>query len=63
VSNRTAKLKLVGPKTGFLVHGEDRVGAVAKLMAKLADAGIDVTAIDAVESGGCPLVETGSRLF
>jgi hypothetical protein len=48
---RKAQLKLVGPKTGFLVHGEDRVGAVAELMAKLADAGINVTAIDAVAAG------------
>ncbi len=48
---RKAKLKLVGPKTGFLVQGEDRRGAVAELMAKLADAKINVTAIDAVAAG------------
>jgi len=41
----------VGPKTGFLVQGEDRRGAVAELMAKLADAKINVTAIDAVAAG------------
>lgn len=48
---RKAKLKLVGPKTGFLVQGDDRVGAVAELMTKLADAGINVTAVDAVAAG------------
>jgi len=48
---RKAKLKLVGPKTGFLVQGDDRVGAAAELMTKLADAGINVTAVDAVAAG------------
>ncbi len=48
---RKAKLKLVGPKRGFLVQGEDRVGALAELMSKLAKAGINVTAIDAVAAG------------
>jgi len=51
VAARKAKLKLVGPKTGFLVQGEDRVGAVAELMAKLAEAKINVTACDAVAAG------------
>jgi hypothetical protein len=40
--------KLVGPKRGFLVEGDDRMGAVADLVGKLADAKIDVIAIDAV---------------
>jgi hypothetical protein len=40
--------KLVGPKRGFLVQGDDRIGAVADLLGKLADAKIDVIAIDAV---------------
>ncbi len=48
---RNAKLKLVGPKTGFLIQGEDRVGALAELMAKLAEAKINVTACDAVAAG------------
>jgi len=48
---RKAKLKLVGPKTGFLVQGEDRTGAVAELMTKLADAKINVTAMNAVAAG------------
>jgi hypothetical protein len=48
---RNAKLKLVGPKTGFLVQGEDRIGSVAEVMAKLANAKINVTACDAVAAG------------
>jgi hypothetical protein len=45
------KWKLVGPKKAFVVQGEDRVGAVADLLAKLADANINVTATDAVCAG------------
>ena len=48
---RTAKWKLTGPKRAFLVSGEDRVGAVAELHRKLAEAKINVTAIDAVCAG------------
>ena len=48
---RAAKLKLVGPKTGFLIQGEDRVGAVAEILTKLAEAGINVTALDAASAG------------
>lgn len=48
---RTAKWKLTGPKRGFVISGEDRVGAVAEVHAKLADGGINVTAIDAVCAG------------
>src|SRR5438093_13039521 len=40
--------KLVGPKRGFLIQGDDRIGAVADLVGKLADAKVDVIAIDAV---------------
>jgi hypothetical protein len=40
--------KLVGPKRGFLIQGDDRVGAIADLVGKLADAKINVTAMDAV---------------
>ena len=50
-ATRKAKLKLVGPKTGFLIQSEDRVGALAELMAKLAEAKINVTACDAVAAG------------
>ena len=38
-------------KRGFLVQGEDRVGAVHRQLDKLADAGISVTAADAVTAG------------
>ena len=48
---RKAKLKLVGPKAGFLIQGEDRIGAVAEVMAKLAEAKINVTACDAMAAG------------
>jgi hypothetical protein len=49
---KQAKWKLVGPKKGFLVQGDDRVGAVADLLKRLADAKINVTATDAVCAGG-----------
>lgn len=45
---RKVRWKLVGPKRGFLVQGEDRVGAVAELLERLEPAKINVTAIDAV---------------
>jgi hypothetical protein len=48
---KKAKLKLVGPKTGFLIQGGDRIGVVAEMMAKLAEAKINVTACDAVAAG------------
>jgi hypothetical protein len=43
-----AKWKIVGPKRGFLVQGDDRVGAVAELLERLGAAKINVTAIDAL---------------
>lgn len=49
---RHAGLKLSKKKSGFLVQGEDRPGAVAEVMGKLADAKINVTAIDALSAGG-----------
>ena len=49
---RAAKWKLVGPKKAFLVAGADRPGAVAELMGRLAQARINVTAIDALCAGG-----------
>lgn len=48
---RRAKMKLVGPKTCFLIQGEDRVGAVAEITAKLSQAKINVTALDAIAAG------------
>jgi len=46
-----AKLKANPKKTGFLVQGEDRLGAVAEVLQKLAKANINVTAVDAVSAG------------
>lgn len=48
---RKAGLKLSSKKSGFLVQGEDRPGAVAEIMGKLGAAGINVTAIQAVCAG------------
>lgn len=48
---RKAGIKLVGPKTAFLVQGQDRVGAVADIADKLAKAHINITAVDAVSAG------------
>jgi hypothetical protein len=45
------KLKTSKRKTGFLVHGDDRVGAMGKMLAALAKARISVTAMDAVTAG------------
>ncbi len=44
--------KLNGPKKGFLIQGDDRVGAVADILGRLAAAKVNVTATDAVCAGG-----------
>ncbi len=49
---KASKWKVVGPKRGFLIQGDDRVGAIADVVGKLADAKINVTAIDAVSVDG-----------
>jgi hypothetical protein len=49
---RRLKLKLTGPKTVFLIQGEDRVGAGAEILEKLAQAQINVVSIQAVSAGG-----------
>ncbi|MGE5663069.1 MAG: ACT domain-containing protein [Deltaproteobacteria bacterium] len=48
---RKARLA-VTRKTAFLVQGDDRPGAVADLASRLAAAGINITAMDAVAAGG-----------
>ena len=48
---KAAKLKLKGPKKVFLIDGDDRVGALSEVMAKLGAAKVNVTAVDAVCSG------------
>ena len=47
-----AKLKMQPRKTGFLVQGSDRPGAVAEVLRKLADVNVNVTAVDAASAGG-----------
>ena len=49
---KRAKWKVVGPKRGFLLQGDDRVGAGAELLERLGSAKINVTAIDAVSVDG-----------
>ena len=48
---KKAGWKLSAKKSGFLIQGEDRIGAVAEILGKLADANINVTAVDAVCAG------------
>ena len=48
---KKAGIKLGLTKKGFLIQGEDRVGAVADIMGRLAEAKINVTALDAVSAG------------
>jgi hypothetical protein len=49
---RKAGWKVVGPKTAFLIEGDDRTGVMADVLGTLADKGINVTASDAVIAGG-----------
>ena len=48
---KKAKWKVKGPKRGFLIQGDDRVGACSEILDKLAAAKINVTAMDAVVAG------------
>jgi hypothetical protein len=48
---KQADLRSKGPKTCFIVYGEDRLGAVAGIVANLAEHNINVTALDAVCAG------------
>jgi hypothetical protein len=48
---KKAGLKLSLRKTGFLVQGEDRPGAIAEITGKLAAANINITACDGVSAG------------
>jgi len=48
---KKAKIKLVGPKTGFVIQDDDRAGAVGEIASKLAEAGINITALHAVAAG------------
>ena len=48
---RKLGLKVSARKVGFLYHGDDRVGAMTRVMGKLAAARVNLVAIDAVTSG------------
>jgi len=48
---KQARWKVTGPKKVFLIEGDDRIGAVAEILGRLADAKINVTAVDAVCAG------------
>jgi prephenate dehydratase len=48
---RKLGLALSARKTGFLYQGDDRVGAATNLLGKLAQGGVNLTAIDAVSNG------------
>jgi hypothetical protein len=48
---RKLKLKVGARKTVFLVQAEDRSGAIAEICEKLAGAGINMIAMDAVATG------------
>ena len=48
---KKAGWKLSARKTGFFIQGEDRTGAVADILGKLANAKINATAIEAVCAG------------
>ncbi|HET7266452.1 MAG TPA: hypothetical protein VFL28_17430 [bacterium] len=48
---RAARWKITGPKKAFIIEGDDRTGALAEYFARLADAGINVTAVSATAAG------------
>jgi hypothetical protein len=48
---RRDKLVLRAKKSGFLVQGDDRPGALSRVLDKLAEARINVTAVDAMCAG------------
>jgi hypothetical protein len=48
---KKANLSFSEEKTVFLVEGDDRQGAMADLLARLAASGINVTAVDAIKAG------------
>jgi len=48
---RKAGLNFNPQKTGFLIQGDDRPGALAGNLKKLADARVNVTAVDGLSAG------------
>lgn len=49
---KKAKWKVTGPKKVFLLHGDDRVGAMADMAAALGAAKVNIIALDAVSVHG-----------
>ena len=49
---KKASLSLSNKKSGFLIQGEDRPGAIAEVLSRLAQAGINVTSVQAACAGG-----------
>jgi hypothetical protein len=48
---KRAGLRFNPKKSGFMIQGKDRSGALAQNLAKLAQSGINVTAVDALSAG------------
>lgn len=48
---RKAGLRISSRKTVFLARGDDRVGALTRILGKLARAGINIVALNAVTAG------------
>lgn len=48
---QSARVTLTGPKSAFLITGDDRVGAAAEHAKKLADAKVNISAVTAVGAG------------
>jgi hypothetical protein len=46
-----AGIKLVGPKVAFLISEWEHLGAVADILSRLAQAEVNVTAMQAIETG------------
>jgi hypothetical protein len=46
-----AGIKLVGPKVAFLISEWEHLGAVADILSKLEKAGVNVTAMQAIDTG------------
>ncbi len=51
IAAKKAGLKLSARKTGFLLQGQDRIGAVSEMAEKLGKANINITACDALCAG------------
>jgi hypothetical protein len=48
---KKAGIKLVGPKVAFLISEWEHLGAVAEILSKLEQARVNVTAMQAIETG------------